>query len=358
MDWFSELRCFDQRDSIFALLAISKDASALKITVDYSPSNTISKQFRQLSNNMLLLAVDLRFLVDVCGSDNLSDPQQPSWALATPCIPGLQANAVVSNIFSPHPLKLLRSPLIFRLDYTILVLKGHILDSVSLCTPRLYMSKSFLLSIDDVEYLRTLSDRLMSWSKLLIYTGITLKNASLLCEAILSDPYRPANTGGAGMVTVDDAFRFYSYFALSFLQTRNLATSLGVDMNDELETFNTIVAALLLASEEANGVKTFPSIDNPSHEMDQTFEVMNTLIFTSGKTFGVTEKNRIFNGMNEVAQGDVVAAFEGSDTLWILRPAAEGRYRLIGDAYVHGLMDGEAYEGLNPDDVDYEIEII
>jgi len=31
---------------------------------------------------------------------------------------------------------------------------------------------------------------------------------------------------------------------------------------------------------------------------------------------------------------------------------------IIGDAWVDGLMAGEAYEGVNPDDVDTDIEIV
>jgi hypothetical protein len=61
--------------------------------------------------------------------------------------------------------------------------------------------------------------------------------------------------------------------------------------------------------------------------------------------------------MNQAEKGDLVAAFEGTDRLFILRPAGE-RYRLVGDAYVDGLMEGEAYEGLDPDEVDYDIELV
>lgn len=61
--------------------------------------------------------------------------------------------------------------------------------------------------------------------------------------------------------------------------------------------------------------------------------------------------------MHQPKEGDLVAIFEGADRLFILRPAGK-RYRLIGDAYVEGLMKGEAYEGVDPDEVDYNIEIV
>jgi hypothetical protein len=61
--------------------------------------------------------------------------------------------------------------------------------------------------------------------------------------------------------------------------------------------------------------------------------------------------------MHEVKQGNAIAALQGGDRLFILRPVS-AKYRLIGDAYIHGMMFGEAYEGLNPNDVDYDIEIV
>ncbi|KAF2111071.1 hypothetical protein BDV96DRAFT_650180 [Lophiotrema nucula] len=40
--------------------------------------------------------------------------------------------------------------------------------------------------------------------------------------------------------------------------------------------------------------------------------------------------------------GDIVAVFPGGRVPFVLRKAASGQYRLIGECYVHGLMDGEA----------------
>jgi hypothetical protein len=62
--------------------------------------------------------------------------------------------------------------------------------------------------------------------------------------------------------------------------------------------------------------------------------------------------------MNKIESGDVIAAFRGADKLYALRPVEGGRYRLVGDAYVDGLMFGEAYEGVDADEVVYDIELI
>jgi hypothetical protein len=48
--------------------------------------------------------------------------------------------------------------------------------------------------------------------------------------------------------------------------------------------------------------------------------------------------------------GDRMALFEAGKVPYILRPriGKEDEYELIGDAYVHGIIDGEAW---NPDDL-------
>ena len=55
------------------------------------------------------------------------------------------------------------------------------------------------------------------------------------------------------------------------------------------------------------------------------------------------------NGMlglapNTMEPGDKVFIIIGCETPIILRDAGHGEYRIIGDAYVYGVMDGELVE--------------
>ena len=55
--------------------------------------------------------------------------------------------------------------------------------------------------------------------------------------------------------------------------------------------------------------------------------------------------------MNGVLQrGDRICIFFGAHQLFILRDTAtHGVHKMVGDAYVHGLMDCEAFELKNAD---------
>ncbi|USP72811.1 hypothetical protein yc1106_00085 [Curvularia clavata] len=55
----------------------------------------------------------------------------------------------------------------------------------------------------------------------------------------------------------------------------------------------------------------------------------------------VTSKGRLGIGSMEVKKGDVVALISGAQTPFILRPVGE-RFMLVSEAYVDGIMDGEA----------------
>ncbi|KAI0875946.1 heterokaryon incompatibility protein-domain-containing protein [Hypoxylon argillaceum] len=56
------------------------------------------------------------------------------------------------------------------------------------------------------------------------------------------------------------------------------------------------------------------------------------------------------------ALGDRICVLVGGETPYVIRPTAQGRFRLIGEAYVDGVMDGEALEGSEYIDEDIQIE--
>lgn len=63
--------------------------------------------------------------------------------------------------------------------------------------------------------------------------------------------------------------------------------------------------------------------------------------FISGKGFvGLAPES--------VEVGDIVCVFLGGKLPYILRERADGKFRLIGEAYVHGIMYGEAWEAKEP----------
>jgi hypothetical protein len=77
-----------------------------------------------------------------------------------------------------------------------------------------------------------------------------------------------------------------------------------------------------------------------SYTLEVTFRVVAT-----GRRFAMTERGYMGWCPENCAPGDLVTIFEGGPVPIVLRPAAgDDQYVVVGDAYIHGIMDGEAFE--------------
>jgi hypothetical protein len=70
----------------------------------------------------------------------------------------------------------------------------------------------------------------------------------------------------------------------------------------------------------------------------------NALYYAPTVQFAVTKEGRLALAPKRAEIGDVVCVLPGAQTAHVIRRQDNGRYRLVGDCYVHGLMDGEAME--------------
>ena len=58
----------------------------------------------------------------------------------------------------------------------------------------------------------------------------------------------------------------------------------------------------------------------------------------------VTTRGHLGLGCSDTRQGDVVALIGGTQVPFILRPERNGNFTIVSEAYVDGIMDGEAVE--------------
>ena len=63
------------------------------------------------------------------------------------------------------------------------------------------------------------------------------------------------------------------------------------------------------------------------------------------RLFCSTKQGRIGLAPCTTQTGDLVAIIMGADVPFVLRSTGVGTYELVGDCYIHGIMDGEALEG-------------
>jgi hypothetical protein len=74
-----------------------------------------------------------------------------------------------------------------------------------------------------------------------------------------------------------------------------------------------------------------------------------------GRRFILTEKGYFGLVSHAVRNGDAVVVLVGSELPFTLRPlSTKGEYRLAGDAYIHGVMNGEIMESMKAKSVALE----
>jgi hypothetical protein len=225
-----------------------------------------------------------------------------------------------------------------------------------------YRSESSILDVLDESALDTRLEMLQMLGSILLGSALTQYNAVALAHALVAgSPWSPADGKNS---EIHHLYSYVRYIALPMAGYGTLPEGVQKKYENEVIGLNGFISAIAYLL-EAEGAQ-YSSVEDPMTPQEQNMAVkMFEFIKCHGRTFCITEQGRICTVATAAREGDVLAAFEGSDRFFALRqssrlPHSEGktRYIVVGDSWVYGLMHGEAYEGLEPDDVDEDIELV
>lgn len=90
------------------------------------------------------------------------------------------------------------------------------------------------------------------------------------------------------------------------------------------------------------------------HDKDLRMFVDLYRALRTGRNFVVTEKGRLDWCPESCQKGDRIIVLAGGKVRFILRQLEKGDYQLLGDAYVHGIIDGEAVDEMKRTGGDWE----
>ena len=136
--------------------------------------------------------------------------------------------------------------------------------------------------------------------------------------------------------------------------------SVFIAADREYELCRCCTKATLLKGDFASYlVKCYESLDERTEEDEKSITELKKHItdcsrrksFESGvkeycafRSFFVTEKGYMGLGPIELCPGDITCILYGGIIPYVLRPLGDGYYRLLGEAYVHGMMEGQVLE--------------
>jgi hypothetical protein len=390
---YLRLLCKDPRDRIYAVLAISGDSEALALVPDYSPSNTVNVLAKQLSTRVLSCAEDLELLTFAVWWRR-PDSELPSWCMELdPPHDDDTADRQLFNMYAPHPTQGGADLVRFSECGSLLVVKGRLLDIVSVqdTFPILPSQTSkydeeesqyvYLSSIIDLvpaelrmediaSVVRTItvgrpwtppSGNETEHDETVVYHIWTYLRA--WSRILLEDPSDTSSTVSDTSVIASDkplVSSDASTLAINTLSPTDPPSSpaqlIGPLSTPEIQQrLNLVISAL-----EAFAPRLADPSPHPLEALCEKEEIASNRFeqytLETRRRVGRTRAGRFYNATQRVEEGDAVVALRGADQLFVVRARGDA-YELISDVYVDGLMFGEAYEGLDEDEVDYDIKL-
>ena len=331
---FLELLCHardfnstDPRDKLYALLGIcSREVASLE-----APNYTIpvAEVFLQYAKQQLV-AGSLLHLAATEYMDDISRVTLPTW------VPDWSRNVgqIPSEMLIPSLCAGGASmpSLTISSAGNILTIRGKRLSCIERIGTMLYteliemytnLGESNLPGIDAVEYMQ-LSTKQWIWDWL-----------TDCHEVAFGEEFSPTQ----GMFESKDYRSFCK--ALCLTSDDEDEDPLVTEIVDRFANFYTLLTRSLDSQINARQI-----VDEDESELRETVLDMDRYIasLTAYKHFCSDDSGRLAWVPRRAQTGDVLCVFLGAKVPHLLRPAAEGRYELIGESIVPGCMDGEVMD--------------
>uniref|UniRef100_A0A0B7KM10 Heterokaryon incompatibility domain-containing protein n=1 Tax=Bionectria ochroleuca TaxID=29856 RepID=A0A0B7KM10_BIOOC len=330
----------DPRDKIYALLGLASDREELKdkgIIPNYSRSCT----YQDLYSSVMVVLIQAGYisLLSLCqhaGTSTGLPSWVPDWSSSvTHMLQDVRDDHVTiypTFFASGKSLDYPEAPVI-RKDGVIkgILLKGHVYDEISragsfpgrasshevpvsetLMWPSRWLTEFLLLTYHNRQAYKKFEDRLRAASRSSI--GEVGWGEEGLQERIGDSRFDDA------VVLLRDGLQ---HIRKSYIKL-------------ETERF---------LAEKANGNMTRPG---PPCKIRLANEIMGQSL---GRLPFITRKGHLVLSYDRVEKGDMIALIKGSQVPFVLRRQDEQSYLLIGEAYVDGIMDGEAVENSSFGDI-------
>ena len=313
--------CRDARDRVYAVLGLASDHNLLYIQLDYfiTPEQVFTEtaiRILQSSNKIDLF-------------DCIQHPKEfthlPSW------IPDWSpplARCLIQRNVHYNASRSSVSTVSFNSSRTVLIISGAILDTIRHASPAPSINGSLLLQHPEViltEYSNAVDALTTVACELGYDTYDTVRSPlellDLLASTIMAGQLPWYIDGAKSSATLFQEF-MNSCRALYDAATENQDRDANADSD----------AASSIGIHQLN--------------YDDRSKFMGCTAMAEGRSLCVSDDNRLVLAPSSTRVGDKVAILLGGKTVYILRPTGgdkedEEEFELVGEAYAHGVMNGE-----------------
>ncbi len=233
-------------------------------------------------------------------------------------------------------------------DDTVLVVKGQIIDTISFVSAPIHETNSTFWGISELEGAIRAVTELSAYTAVMEYLGTSKNTADQLLFAVIAEK----NLGDEleDVIKGHPAISLLLYLRYWLPDIAKYRNSLPEDARTALISIKSMIAEL----GDLLGVDIGKELTKQEQEIGSK---INSQKATYGRLFGVTKQGRVVNAQFKAKEGDAVAILQGGVTPFVLRPIGN-RFKFVADACVPGMMYGEAYKNVDPEEVDYQIYLV
>ena len=342
--WFRRLLATDPRDKLFALHGLKEKATNIRtLTADYTMS--ITDTYHDFAINMLQATQSLDILSAAHRDYNISK-RLPSW------VPDWSESrssdvALVGQISSRfRATRESRYSSKFLDQRLILVIESQIIDKISDVGSALnYVPMMSDRASTNLSHLNRHLEATANYQKILAsWERITQQKIYITGEDQRS-VYRTTLIAGherSGAATAGyDGWQRANWpmrlLAPWKLENRPVPIKMAAALH---YLTSTIQATTVKRGERINN--RYAINGGPNFTQRRSFERYLTMAF--GRRLARTEKGYLALVPAHAGVGDSIALCKGGKTPLVLKPSVAGSWELVGDAYVHGIMNGEAFD--------------
>lgn len=322
-------KCSDPKDKVFGLFGICQFLQVHMPTPDYGKS--VEQIFFEVTKAIVDGEEDLSFLYEISGP--IRNPRLPSWVpdWEHGWVHKVGAPLTKAEYYSAGGQKCQESVII---DAEIMMLKvrGKVIDVISQCHKSIpvfdNLPISSIFNAMHMAHMDLMEDLWSSWEAFCEWvqcvrqqfseSGDTMEafNSTLLQGVDLPVGIESKNVQAA-----------FDRWFLALVKTHEAVEKEEGQENKDKMNRNMCTRSLLDGD-----------VDTPDMRMFHG----NACLLSGGRSFFTTASCRMGTCQGEISEGDVVAVVAGLKLPLVLRPIGE-HFRLVGHAYVHGIMHGEAW---------------
>src|SRR3984957_20496097 len=343
--WFRQMLVTDPRDKIFALYGLTeKIGHPVQLVVDYKMS--VADTYHQFTIHMLRATQTLDIL-STTRSDSEIAKGLPSWV--SDWSESSNSDVALIGQISSHFRATRESKYSakFLHQQTILVIESEVIDKISevglalghrQMTLNLTASTSLSYMCEHLEVTAYYQEILASWERVGqqddLERYITGEDSKSVYRETLTATYERGSAAIAGY----DSWQRANWPMRLLARWKPENRPVLVKVAAVLHFFSCSLQAIIAGRRDTMYDRRI--LDEPTFSQRQSFERYLTMAF--GRRLARTEKGYLALVPARAKVGDSIALCKGGKTPLILRPFAAS-WELVGDSYVHGIMNGEAF---------------